>query len=61
MVTARAGRKPAEPVAVETAEISRAERYHGARLVASVAKDAEDCAMLLSMLGLDPADGLERD
>jgi len=34
------------------------QRHHGARTVASMSKDATDCALLLDMLGLDPADGL---
>lgn len=34
------------------------QRHHGARTVASMAKDATDCALLLAMLGLDAADGL---
>jgi len=36
------------------------QRYRGVRLVASAAKDVEDCVLLLAILGLDPADGLER-
>jgi len=39
--------------------MSHDQRCRGARLVASAAKDAEDCALLLAMLGLDPADGLK--
>ena len=34
-----------------------AQRRQAARAVASVAKDADDCAMLLDMLGLTAADG----
>jgi len=34
------------------------QRYLGARVVASAAIDAADCALLLAILGLDPADGL---
>src|SRR5205814_493235 len=30
------------------------QRYHGVRVVASAANDADDCALLLAMLGLDP-------
>ncbi|SDU66046.1 hypothetical protein SAMN04489733_7862 [Amycolatopsis keratiniphila] len=41
-------------------EVSQEQRYRGVRLVASAAKDVEDCALLLAVLGLDPADGLER-
>jgi hypothetical protein len=33
------------------------QRYHAARLVASAATDAADCALLLAILGLDPAAG----
>jgi hypothetical protein len=33
------------------------QRRNAARAVASIAKDAEDCAMLLSMLGLSAEDG----
>ena len=33
------------------------QRRHAARAVASMAQDAEDCAMLLDMLGLSAADG----
>ena len=34
------------------------QRRRGARVVASAAHDADDCATLLAILGLDPADGL---
>ncbi|MGW4489165.1 hypothetical protein ACWEOE_35680 [Amycolatopsis sp. NPDC004368] len=37
------------------------QRRHVVRLVASEATDVEDCALLLAILGLDPADGLTRD
>jgi len=47
-------------VTVDPYEVSHDQRYRGVRLVASVAKDVEDCALLLAILGLDPADGLER-
>ncbi|OOC00514.1 hypothetical protein B0293_42685 [Amycolatopsis azurea DSM 43854] len=43
----------------ESYDMSHDQRCRGARLVASAAKDVEDCALLLAMLGLDPADGLE--
>jgi hypothetical protein len=39
-------------------ELTRDQRYHGARVVASAAIDAEDCALLLAALGLEPADGI---
>nr|WP_086863307.1 hypothetical protein [Amycolatopsis lexingtonensis] len=38
--------------------LSPEQRRRGARLVASAADDAGDCATLLAILGLDPADGL---
>ncbi|MEV4049756.1 hypothetical protein AB0J55_01110 [Amycolatopsis sp. NPDC049688] len=38
--------------------LTRDQRFRGARLVASAANDAEDCALLLAVLGLEPADGL---
>ena len=34
------------------------QRYRGARLVASAASDADDCASLLAALGLEAADGV---
>nr|WP_307793313.1 hypothetical protein [Amycolatopsis sp. MtRt-6] len=34
------------------------QRYRSARLVASAASDAEDCASLLAALGLEAADGV---
>ncbi|HEY3471561.1 MAG TPA: hypothetical protein VGL47_40955 [Amycolatopsis sp.] len=37
------------------------QRYRGARLVASAASDAEDCASLLAALGLEAADGVSGD
>ncbi|WP_370964302.1 hypothetical protein [Amycolatopsis sp. cg9] len=38
--------------------LSAEQRRRGARLVASSADDARDCATLLAILGLDAADGL---
>ncbi|MEV7037539.1 hypothetical protein [Amycolatopsis sp. NPDC051061] len=38
--------------------LSREQRRRGARVVASSADDADDCATLLTILGLNPADGL---
>jgi hypothetical protein len=38
--------------------LSREQRRRGARVVASSADDADDCATLLAILGLNPADGL---
>ncbi len=38
--------------------LSREQRRRGARMVASAADDAGDCATLLAILGLNPADGL---
>ncbi|MEV6828214.1 hypothetical protein [Amycolatopsis sp. NPDC051102] len=48
-----APRKEPDPFA-----LSREQRRRGARVVASATDDAEDCAALLAILGLDPADGL---
>ncbi|MEV6823753.1 hypothetical protein [Amycolatopsis sp. NPDC051102] len=39
-------------------DLTRDQRYHGARAVASAAIDAEDCALLLAVLGLEPVDGI---
>ncbi len=49
-----------DSVRADPYEVSHDQRCRGVRLVASVAKDVEDCALLLAILGLDPADGLER-
>jgi hypothetical protein len=38
--------------------LTREQRRRGARMVASAADDVDDCAALLAILGLDPADGL---
>ncbi len=38
--------------------LSPEQRRRGARLVASAADNAADCATLLATLGLNPADGL---
>lgn len=46
-----------EAVVHDMVTLSREQRYHGVRLVASVAHDAADCRQLLEALGLDPADG----
>ncbi|OXM66226.1 hypothetical protein [Amycolatopsis vastitatis] len=53
----RAAARP-EETGSDPVELTRAQRYHGARLVASAAKDAEDCALLLAALGLTAADGV---
>lgn len=37
-----------------------AQRRNAARAVATLATDAEDCAMLLAMLGLSAEDGLSK-
>ncbi|ALG09947.1 hypothetical protein [Kibdelosporangium phytohabitans] len=37
--------------------LNREQRYRGVRTVASAAHDADDCAQLLDVLGLDAADG----
>ncbi|SFW86995.1 hypothetical protein [Amycolatopsis australiensis] len=52
-------RRPTPPPLPETGfDLTRDQRYHGARVVASAANDAEDCALLLAVLGLEPADGM---
>ncbi|WP_020638915.1 hypothetical protein [Amycolatopsis balhimycina] len=52
-------RRPAAPPLEQTGtELTRDQRYHGARVVASAAIDADDCALLLAVLGLEPADGI---
>ncbi|WIY07665.1 hypothetical protein QRX60_32760 [Amycolatopsis mongoliensis] len=33
------------------------QRHHAVRVVASASHDADDCALLLSVLGLTPAEG----
>ena len=38
--------------------LSEEQRRRAARVVASKAHDAEDCGLLLDVLGLTPADGL---
>jgi hypothetical protein len=53
----RAAARP-EETGSDPVELTRAQRYHGARLVASAAKDADDCALLLAALGLTAADGV---
>lgn len=50
--------KPQKLGVVQPVEAS--ERRHATRQVAMLATDAEDCAMLLDMLGLDPAEGMQR-
>lgn len=50
--------KVAPPSAPDPFALSREQRRRGARVVASFADDADDCATLLAILGLDPADGL---
>jgi len=47
--------KPPEP---DPFPLTGDQRCLGARVVASAAIDAADCALLLAILGLDPADGL---
>lgn len=49
---------PSLPMLGETGEPSPVERYRAARVVASVAADAQECASLLDMLGLCAQDGL---
>ncbi|WP_410640717.1 hypothetical protein [Amycolatopsis sp. lyj-346] len=52
-------RIPAPPPLRETTfDLTPEQRYHGARAVASAANDAEDCALLLAVLGLEPEDGI---
>ncbi|WP_208630101.1 hypothetical protein, partial [Amycolatopsis kentuckyensis] len=50
--------KVAPPRQPDPFALSREQRRRGARVVASAADDAGDCATLLAILGLDPADGL---
>ncbi|WP_410672099.1 hypothetical protein [Amycolatopsis sp. cmx-4-68] len=51
-------RAPAPPPEETGFELTREQRYHGARVVASAANDADDCALLLATLGLEAADGI---
>ncbi|MEV7098309.1 hypothetical protein AB0M80_36270 [Amycolatopsis sp. NPDC051045] len=51
-------RATAPPIEETGFELTAEQRYHGARMVASAANDAEDCALLLAVLGLEPADGI---
>ncbi|MFD9890056.1 hypothetical protein ACFWY9_12005 [Amycolatopsis sp. NPDC059027] len=46
---------------VDVAELSQEQRRRGVRTVASAALDAQDCALLLDILGLDAADGVVKD
>ncbi|WP_103339404.1 hypothetical protein [Amycolatopsis sp. CA-126428] len=46
------------PLAETGFDLTDEQRYHGARVVASAANDADDCALLLAVLGLEPADGI---
>jgi hypothetical protein len=46
------------PLAETGYELTRDQRYHAARVAASAANDADDCALLLAVLGLEPADGI---
>ncbi|AEK44183.1 hypothetical protein RAM_28530 [Amycolatopsis mediterranei S699] len=50
--------KVAPPRQPDPFALSREQRRRGARVVASAADDAGDCARLLAILGLNPADGL---
>ncbi|MDX3187703.1 hypothetical protein PV458_04765 [Streptomyces sp. MN03-5084-2B] len=50
--------KVAPPRQPDPFALSPEQRRRGARVVASAAENAEDCATLLAILGLDPADGL---
>jgi len=51
-------RVTARPLEETGFELTRDQRYHGARAVASAANDAADCALLLATLGLEAADGI---
>jgi hypothetical protein len=55
MITSRG--LPATVVA-DPFSLSDEQRRRAARVVASKAHDAEDCGLLLAVLGLTPADGL---
>jgi hypothetical protein len=46
------------PPSVDEPEVSAAERARATRVVASAAKDAADCALLLDVLGLRAEEGL---
>ncbi|MEV6877348.1 hypothetical protein [Amycolatopsis sp. NPDC051128] len=50
--------KVAPPRDPDPFALSPEQRRRGARMVASSADDAADCAALLATLGLNPADGL---
>jgi hypothetical protein len=50
--------KVAPPKEPDPFALSAEQRRRGARMVASAADDAADCAALLATLGLNPADGL---
>jgi hypothetical protein len=50
--------KVAPPRQPDPFALSPEQRRRGARVVASAADDAADCAALLAILGLNPADGL---
>ncbi len=48
---------PSLPMLGETGEPSAIERFRATRKVASAARDAQECAQLLDMLGLRAQDG----
>jgi len=52
----RASKVPEEDEA-DPFPLTSDQRYYAARVVASAATDAADCALLLAVLGLDPAAG----
>ncbi|WP_329073467.1 hypothetical protein [Amycolatopsis sp. NBC_01480] len=53
---------PSEPVPLpDPFGLTPEQRHRCARTVASRSTDAEDCALLLEVLGLKPADGLVSD
>ena len=54
----RHSRRSPAAVEQEGLRLTADQRHHGARTVASMAKNAADCALLLAILGLDPAEGL---
>ncbi|MEU7791111.1 hypothetical protein [Amycolatopsis sp. NPDC049159] len=51
-------RDPGPPDVTGSTGLTPEQRYRGARVVASAATDARDCASLLATLGLEAADGV---
>ncbi len=51
-------RDPGPPTVTGSTGLTPEQRYRGARVVASAAHDARDCASLLAALGLEAAEGV---